>query len=105
MCASVSESTLLCVFRYAQPVFVYIPPHGELRGGAWVVVDTTINAQYMEMYAADNARGGVLGRFLYGETVILMLLCVVVYVVVAWLLRGCCGCCLRGCCGCCFVVV
>lgn len=28
---------------YKQPVFVYIPPHGELRGGAWVVVDPTIN--------------------------------------------------------------
>jgi len=28
----------------AQPVFVYIPPDGELRGGAWVVIDPTINA-------------------------------------------------------------
>lgn len=28
---------------YKQPVFVYIPPHGELRGGAWVVVDPAIN--------------------------------------------------------------
>jgi hypothetical protein len=28
---------------YKQPVFVYIPPGGELRGGAWVVVDPAIN--------------------------------------------------------------
>lgn len=45
---------------YKQPVFVYIPPHAELRGGAWVVVDSTVNADVMEMYAADGARGGVL---------------------------------------------
>ena len=43
-----------------QPVFVYIPPHAELRGGAWVVVDATINAEVMEFYAASGARGGVL---------------------------------------------
>lgn len=34
---------------YKQPVFVYIPPHAELRGGAWVVVDSTVNANVMEM--------------------------------------------------------
>lgn len=45
---------------YKQPVFVYIPPFAELRGGAWVVVDPTINAEYMEMYADPNGRGGVL---------------------------------------------
>ncbi|KAB8527784.1 hypothetical protein FH972_025436 [Carpinus fangiana] len=45
---------------YQQPVFVYIPPFGELRGGSWVVVDPTINDQYMEMYADEEARGGVL---------------------------------------------
>ncbi|PFH33849.1 acetyl-CoA carboxylase ACC1 [Besnoitia besnoiti] len=45
---------------YKQPVFIYIPPHGELRGGSWVVVDPTINPQRMEMYADTNARGGVL---------------------------------------------
>ena len=28
---------------YTQPVFVYLPPFAELRGGAWVVVDPTIN--------------------------------------------------------------
>lgn len=45
---------------YRQPVFVYIPPFGTLRGGAWVVVDSTINSPYMEMYADESARGGVL---------------------------------------------
>jgi acetyl-CoA carboxylase/biotin carboxylase 1 len=46
--------------HYSQPIFVYIPPHGTLRGGAWVVVDATINAQYMEMYAETTARAGIL---------------------------------------------
>ena len=30
---------------YKHPVFVYIPPNAELRGGAWVVVDPTINEE------------------------------------------------------------
>lgn len=46
--------------NYKQPVFVYLIPNGELRGGAWVVIDTTINQDMMEMYADVNARGGVL---------------------------------------------
>jgi acetyl-CoA carboxylase/biotin carboxylase 1 len=46
--------------KYEQPVFVYIPPFGELRGGSWVVVDPTINPDFMEMYADQDARGGVL---------------------------------------------
>lgn len=45
---------------YTQPVLIYIPPNGELRGGAWAVVDTTINPRYMEMYADPESRGGVL---------------------------------------------
>lgn len=43
-----------------QPVFVYLPPEAELRGGAWVVVDSQINREYMEMYADPSARGGIL---------------------------------------------
>lgn len=43
---------------YRQPVFVYII--GELRGGAWVVLDPKINPDMMEMYAETNSRGGVL---------------------------------------------
>ena len=45
---------------YKHPVFVYIPPGGELRGGAWVVIDPTINLAKMEMYADKQARGGIL---------------------------------------------
>ena len=45
---------------YKQPVFVYIIPNGELRGGAWVVLDPSINAEQMEMYADVDARAGVL---------------------------------------------
>lgn len=30
---------------FQQPLFVYIPPFAELRGGAWVVVDPTIHAE------------------------------------------------------------
>ncbi|KAI8874091.1 hypothetical protein GQ42DRAFT_160031 [Ramicandelaber brevisporus] len=46
--------------QYEQPIFIYIIPNGELRGGAWVVLDPTINADQMEMYADNKARGGVL---------------------------------------------
>ncbi|KAK9465746.1 acetyl-CoA carboxylase [Lipomyces arxii] len=45
---------------YKQPIFVYIPPHAELRGGSWVVIDPTINADQMEMYADEESRAGVL---------------------------------------------
>ena len=45
---------------YRHPVFVYIPPNGELRGGAWVVIDPTINEEMMEMYADPQSRGGIL---------------------------------------------
>lgn len=47
--------------QYKQPVFVYLPPKAEFRGGAWVVVDHTINEnEMMEMYADPTSRGGVL---------------------------------------------
>ncbi|XP_061381495.1 acetyl-CoA carboxylase isoform X1 [Danaus plexippus] len=42
------------------PVLVYIPPGAELRGGAWAVVDPSVNNLRMEMYADNEARGGVL---------------------------------------------
>jgi len=45
---------------YEHPVFVYIPPGGELRGGSWVVIDPTINPEHMEMYADVESRGGIL---------------------------------------------
>lgn len=46
--------------EYKHPVFVYIPPEAELRGGAWVVIDPSINPDHMEMFADKNARGGIL---------------------------------------------
>lgn len=46
--------------NYEHPVFVYIPPNGELRGGAWVVIDPTINDKVMEMYCDKDSRGGIL---------------------------------------------
>lgn len=46
--------------KFQQPVLVYIPPHAELRGGSWVVIDPTINPLCMEMYADRESRGGVL---------------------------------------------
>ena len=45
---------------YEHPVLIYIPPFGELRGGAWVVLDPTINSERMEMYCDSQGRGGVL---------------------------------------------
>ncbi|XP_059279749.1 acetyl-CoA carboxylase 1-like [Lycium ferocissimum] len=46
--------------NYKQPVFVYIPMMGELRGGAWVVMDSKINSDHIEMYAERTAKGNVL---------------------------------------------
>jgi acetyl-CoA carboxylase/biotin carboxylase 1 len=37
-----------------QPVFIYLPPNATLHGGAWVVVDPTINSPFLEMYANDE---------------------------------------------------
>ena len=42
--------------EFRQPVLVYIPPHAELRGGSWVVIDPTINPLYMELYADRESR-------------------------------------------------
>ncbi|XP_048467701.1 acetyl-CoA carboxylase [Rhincodon typus] len=46
--------------EFQQPVLVYIPPHAELRGGSWAVIDPTINPLYIELYADQESRGGVL---------------------------------------------
>jgi acetyl-CoA carboxylase / biotin carboxylase 1 len=46
--------------EYKQPVFVYLAPRGELRGGAWVVVDPSINPEMMEMYADKTSTAGIL---------------------------------------------
>lgn len=46
--------------EYKQPIFIYIPPGGELRGGSWVVLDPTINEDCMEMYSDKEARHNIL---------------------------------------------
>ncbi|XP_077016210.1 acetyl-CoA carboxylase 2 isoform X2 [Tamandua tetradactyla] len=46
--------------QYKQPILIYIPPYAELRGGSWVVVDSTINPLCIEMYADKESRGSVL---------------------------------------------
>ncbi|XP_014228649.1 acetyl-CoA carboxylase isoform X4 [Trichogramma pretiosum] len=46
--------------EYTRPVIVYIPPNAELRGGAWAVVDPTINPHCMENFADSHSRSGVL---------------------------------------------
>jgi len=45
---------------YRHPVFMYIPPGCELRGGAWVVIDSQINPDHIESYADTTGKGGVL---------------------------------------------
>ncbi|KAK2079983.1 hypothetical protein QBZ16_002378 [Prototheca wickerhamii] len=45
---------------YRRPVTVYLGPGCELRGGAWVVVDSQINPASIEMYADPTAQGAVL---------------------------------------------
>ncbi|KAM0865439.1 hypothetical protein ACQ4PT_043269 [Festuca glaucescens] len=45
---------------YKQPAFVYIPKAGELRGGAWVIGDSKINPEHIEMYGERTAKGNVL---------------------------------------------
>jgi acetyl-CoA carboxylase/biotin carboxylase 1 len=46
--------------EYKHSVTIYIPPNGELRGGAWVVLDPSINPTHMEMFADVESRGGIL---------------------------------------------
>jgi acetyl-CoA carboxylase carboxyltransferase component len=46
--------------RDGPPVWVYIPPRGQLCGGAFVVVSPSINPDRLEMYMAPTARAGIL---------------------------------------------
>ncbi|MDO8518841.1 MAG: carboxyl transferase domain-containing protein [Deltaproteobacteria bacterium] len=57
-------SMIVSAIRKArQPVYAYIMPDGELRGGSWVVFDEAINGELrVKMYAADTARGGVVEK-------------------------------------------
>ena len=52
--------------EYQQPVLIYIPPYGELRGGSWVVVDPTINPDHMEMFADSLSRYVQISSWLAG---------------------------------------
>lgn len=72
--ASIVES----LRRYRWPVMVYMPPGCDLRGGAWVVIDSQINSSMVEMYA------GVPSSCLYAD------LCIRVQPVAP--LCGWCGC-------------
>lgn len=45
---------------YSKPVFVYLPPHAELRGTAWITFDSLINPDYIEMYADPEAHASVI---------------------------------------------
>ena len=42
--------------QYKQPILIYIPPYGELRGGSWAVMDTSINPLCIERYADKESR-------------------------------------------------
>jgi biotin carboxylase/acetyl-CoA carboxylase carboxyltransferase component len=44
---------------YKQPVYVYLPPGAELRGGAMVVISAGINPQ-IRMWSDPNSRVGIL---------------------------------------------
>ena len=49
--------------EYKQVIYVYLPPNGELRGGAWVVLDPTINPEHMQMYADRDSRYDEMHQF------------------------------------------
>lgn len=42
------------------PVILYFPPYAELRGGAWVVVDSQINPDHIVLLADEHATGSIL---------------------------------------------
>lgn len=46
--------------KYRMPVVIYIPTQGELRGGAWAVLDSQINPGIISMVADKESRGGIL---------------------------------------------
>lgn len=46
--------------NYSKPVFVYLPPHAELRGSAWLTFDSQINPDFIEMYADPDSNASVL---------------------------------------------
>ncbi|KAG5678324.1 hypothetical protein PVAND_008009 [Polypedilum vanderplanki] len=45
--------------EYKQPVFIYLPPHAEMRGGTWNLFSSFINPHFIEMYADVETKAGV----------------------------------------------
>ena len=56
--------------EYRQPIIIYLPPNAELRGGAWVVLDSKINPEYMEMFADKDSRLRSLVNYLHSVSVL-----------------------------------
>lgn len=46
--------------KYDLPVILYMPPYAEIRGGAWVVIDTQINPDHIFFLVDEHATGSVL---------------------------------------------
>jgi len=46
--------------KYDLPVVLYMPPYAEIRGGAWVVVDSQINPDHITFLVDEHATGSVL---------------------------------------------
>ena len=46
--------------KYDLPVILYMPPYAEIRGGAWVVIDTQINPGHIRFLVDEHATGSVL---------------------------------------------
>ena len=56
-CAQAGSLIVEELRKYRHPVLVYLPPGSELRGGAWVVIDSQINTAAIEMFADPTATG------------------------------------------------
>jgi len=48
------------ICTYKQHVFIYVPKTGEMRGGSWVLVDSKINSDEIEMYVEEMTKGGII---------------------------------------------
>lgn len=55
--------------QYRMPVIIYIPCQGELRGGAWVVLDSKINPGFISMVADKESRGGTFWLALFDNAI------------------------------------
>jgi acetyl-CoA carboxylase/biotin carboxylase 1 len=46
--------------KYSKPILIYLFPHAELRGTAWMTFDSQINPNYIEVYADPEAKASVI---------------------------------------------